>query len=151
MPALSGMAHAVLSFPKDSSPAVIRAVATLWAAPLSLVGVAMALLARATGGGMRRVDHTIEAYGGLLATLLPRIGIGMRPAAITLGQVILAVDQGALDRLRAHERVHVAQGERWGAFFPFAYLVASLMAWGRGEDAYLGNLFEREARESGVS
>jgi hypothetical protein len=75
----------------------------------------------------------------------------MRPAAITLGQVILAVNQGALDRLRAHERVHVAQGERWGAFFPFAYLIASLMAWWRGEDAYLGNLFEREARESGVS
>lgn len=30
-------------------------------------------------------------------------------------------------------------------------LAASLVAWGRGEDAYLGNLFEREARESGMS
>ncbi len=30
-------------------------------------------------------------------------------------------------------------------------LAASLMAWGRGEDASLGNLFEREARESGMS
>lgn len=148
MPGIDGVARAARSFARDSLLPMTRAVALLWAAPLSLVGVAAALLARVTGGRMRRVDHTLEASGGLLATLLPRMGVGMRPVAITVGQVILAVDQAALDRLRVHERVHVAQGERWGALFPIAYLAASLMAWGRGEDVYQGNLFEREAREA---
>ncbi len=115
----------------------------LWPSPLSLAGVTLAAICRAP---LVRCDHTLEACGGWLPRLLPRIGLGMRPAAITLGHVILAVDQATLDQWRDHERVHVTQGERWGPFFPLAYAVASGLAWARGEDAYLGNRFEREAR-----
>lgn len=117
-----------------------------WASPLSLLGMLIAMACRAP---LRRRDHTLEACGGRLPRLLPRIGLGMRPAAITLGHVILAVDQATLDRWRPHERVHVAQAERWGPLFPLAYAVASAAARGRGGDAYLDNRFEREARDEG--
>ena len=114
----------------------------LWPSPLSLVGMLIAIACRAP---ICRRDHTLEACGGLLPRFLPRIGLGMRPAAITLGHVILAVDQPTLDQWRDHERVHVAQAERWGPLFPGAYAVASVVAWAQGRDPYLGNRFEVEA------
>ena len=46
---------------------------------------------------------------------------------------------------RAHERVHVRQCEAWGPFFIPAYLIAGAWAWLRGEGAYEGNYFERQA------
>jgi hypothetical protein len=58
---------------------------------------------------------------------------------------VLARDEAALDETRAHERVHVAQCERWGLLFVPAYLGASALAWLRGGDAYFDNVFEREA------
>lgn len=115
----------------------------LWPSPLSLLGILIATACRAP---LRRRDHTLEACGGSLPRLLPRLGLGMRPAAMTLGHVILSVDQPTLDQWRAHERVHVAQAERWGPLFPLAYAFASAVAWGRGGDPYLENRFEREAR-----
>ena len=114
----------------------------LWPSPLSLFGASLALICRAP---LVRRDHTLEACGGWLPRVLPRIGLGMRPAAITLGHVILAVDQATLDQWRDHERVHVAQAERWGPIFPFAYAVASVVARAKGGDGYRDNAFEREA------
>ena len=56
------------------------------------------------------------------------------------------VAMGLVERhARAHERVHVAQCERWGIAFVPAYLAASAVVWLRGEDAYLDNPFERAA------
>ena len=63
----------------------------------------------------------------------------------TVGHVVLGRDAIALDETRDHERVHVAQCERWGAAFVPAYLAASAMAWARGGDAYRDNPFERDA------
>ena len=54
-------------------------------------------------------------------------------------------DQAALDRSRAHERVHVRQCERWGPLFIPAYLLASAVLWCQGRDFYEENPFEREA------
>ena len=65
--------------------------------------------------------------------------------AMTLGHVVLGVDQEALDLTRTHERVHVRQCERWGPLFLPAYGLASLAAWVGGRDAYRGNRFEVEA------
>jgi hypothetical protein len=65
--------------------------------------------------------------------------------AITLGHVILALDAQDLQRLHAHERVHVRQFERWGTLFLLAYPAASLWAWLKGQDPYLANCFEQEA------
>lgn len=118
----------------------------LWASPLSLVGLTLAALARCTGGAAVRRDGIVEAHGGALAHILPRLGLGMRPAAMALGHVVVACDAETLDRTRAHERVHVRQAERWGPLFPLAYGVASAVAWWRGGDGYRDNAFEREAR-----
>lgn len=114
----------------------------LWPSPLSLAGATIALLCRAP---LVRRDHTLEACGGLLPKVLPNIGMGMRPVALTLGHVILAVDQETLDRWRTHERVHVAQAERWGPLFPIAYALASGVAKAKGGDPYRDNVFEVEA------
>ncbi|MEO5799304.1 MAG: hypothetical protein ABIZ70_13510 [Gemmatimonadales bacterium] len=118
----------------------------LWAAPVSLIGCAVAGAALATGGRSQLVDGVLEVEGGLLTRLLPRVGIGMSPVAMTLGHVVIAVDAETLERTRLHERVHVAQTARWGFLFPAAYLLASAMIALRGGDPYRDNPFEAEAR-----
>lgn len=118
----------------------------LWASPVSLVGCVVAGAAVATGGTSRVVDGALEVEGGLLTTLLPRLGVGVSPVAMTLGHVVVAVDRDTLEETRVHERVHVAQFERWGFLFPAAYLAASAVIALRGGDPYRDNPFEVEAR-----
>ena len=72
---------------------------------------------------------------------LPRGG----PALTAL---LLAVDAREMHRWRAHERVHVAQYERWGPLFLPAYFASSLWQWLRGRRAYWDNRFEVEARRA---
>jgi hypothetical protein len=112
-----------------------------WAAPCSAVGLLLALPLLLSGGRMQQHSGVIEvsaaARHGRCFT---------RYVAITFGHVVLAADQRALTRTRRHERVHVAQYERWGLLFFPAYLVASLLAWVRGGRLYRDNCFEIEAR-----
>ncbi len=126
-----------------------RAAAIGWALPNTAIGLGFALLARASGGRVRRVTGVIEAHGGALTRLLAVLPIGARSGtAVTLGHVVLASCAATLESTRKHERVHVAQSERWGPAFLPAYAVASLIALTRGRDAYLENRFEREARRA---
>lgn len=69
----------------------------------------------------------------------------IRPAAQTVGRYVFSRDP-LPDLLVRHESEHVVQWRRWGPLFLPAYLAASLVAWLRGEGAYQGNWFEREAR-----
>lgn len=78
---------------------------------------------------------------GLRRLVMPPRGA----SALTLGHVVLGRDAEALHRTRRHERVHVAQYERWGPFFLPAYALASLIAVLSGRRAYRDNAFEREA------
>jgi hypothetical protein len=125
---------------------VRRLVRYAWAAPNTVIGLAVAALAL-RGGRVEVVDGCLEAHGPLLKwslkhlTLLPG-GI----AAITLGHVIVACDLPALIATRQHERVHVRQYERWGPLFVPAYCVASLWAMATGRHPYLDNCFETDAR-----
>ncbi|MCC6988642.1 MAG: hypothetical protein IT181_06575 [Acidobacteria bacterium] len=119
-----------------------RAAAYLWAAPTSLPGL---LLAVCTGARMAWRDGVLEAHGRGVARWFDLVAPGRGIIAMTLGHVVLARDEVALGDTRAHERVHVAQCERWGAFFVPAYLCASAIAWLRGGDAYYDNVFEVEA------
>ena len=124
-----------------------RAAGAVWAFPNTAIGLAFASLARVTGGRARRVAGVLEAHGGVLPRLLAALPIGARSGtAVTLGHVVLGSCAETLAVTRAHERVHVAQCERWGPFFLPAYAAASLWAWVGGRDAYFGNPFEREAR-----
>jgi hypothetical protein len=116
----------------------------LWAAPCSLLGLLIGTAMLLAGGRMRWADGALECCleQGVVAAWLQR----HQPfAAITLGHVIIALHLEDLQRLHAHERVHVRQFERWGALMLLAYPAASAWAWWEGEDTYLANCFEREA------
>jgi len=117
----------------------------LWAAPWTLLGLALGLLALATGGGSQRVGRVWEFHGGVLSRILKIVPIAGGAAAMTLGHVVIARTQACLDRSRQHELVHVAQYERWGVLFVPAYLLCSAWLWLGGYNAYLDNPFEEEA------
>ncbi len=123
----------------------MRALLYLWVSPVSAPAAGVALLARLGGGVVQVREGVLEACGGFLPVVLGRIYPPMSIAAITLGHVVLARTHDDLEQTRAHERVHVRQYERWGAFFPLLYLGASFSAVLRGGHAYYDNPFEREA------
>lgn len=119
----------------------VRWMLRLWAAPNSLVGLLLWLVLLPAGARARWVDGVIE-----IAALRRPPRRRWPFAAITLGHVIVATHAGELQRLRAHERVHVRQCERWGPLFVPAYLLAGAWQWARGRNAYWDNPFEVEAR-----
>jgi hypothetical protein len=121
-------------------------VGYVWAAPWTMVG-ALLFPITVLSGGIARIEHgVLELAGGVIRPLLRRLVPGRGIVAMTLGHTVLAADEASLHRTRDHERVHVAQYERWGLLFPLLYGGASLGAWARGRDSYLDNRFEREAR-----
>ena len=125
-----------------------RLAAYVWVAPVTLVGLVVALLALAGGARARWVEGQLEVAG---AHRLRRVGRWPHVrhfAAITLGHVILGRDHATLARWRRHEQVHVRQYERWGLLFWPLYLGASGWVWWRGGEAYRDNPFEIEARQA---
>ncbi len=125
---------------------IIRLLAYLWAAPVTAIGLLVALPAVLTGSRARWVKGVFEVAGPLPrfvlrhCTLLPG-----GATAMTLGHIVIAVDADALDRTRVHERVHVRQTERWGPLFIPAYLGCSAWLLLRRRDPYRANPFERQA------
>ncbi|MFN2594668.1 MAG: hypothetical protein ABR579_07250 [Actinomycetota bacterium] len=118
---------------------LIRIVRMIWAAPTSLIGLLLCPFFDS-----RRMDNGILVAEG--ARWPARMGWNC--AAITLGQVVLAVSR--LDEpTLVHERVHVRQCEAWGPFFIPAYFLASLGAALRGKHPYRDNPFEIRARAHG--
>lgn len=123
-----------------------RACRYLWALPTTAVGLLAVTCIWVSGGRVRWRDGIVEACGGAIGPLFmtnPVVRGGI--AAMALGHVVLAVDDEALRRTRAHERVHVQQAERWGPLFIPAYLAASAWQLWCGRDPYRDNPFEREA------
>lgn len=123
---------------------LFRAARIAWASPNSLFGLALGLLLLPIGARMRRVGGVLE-----IAALPQRPRRRWPFTAITFGHVILGSHAQELERLRAHERVHVRQCERWGPLFLPAYLLAGAWQWVRGKRAYWDNPFEVEARRGG--
>lgn len=127
---------------------VITWLRYLWAGPTTVIGLVLAT-AGLRHGRVALVDGVIEAHGPVLRWALSRlIPIPGGAAAITLGHVVLGRDAQSLECTRAHERVHVAQYERWGPLFVPAYAAASLWAFACGRHAYLDNRFEWDARSA---
>ncbi len=124
----------------------LRVAAYAWALPNTALGLALAALARATGGRVEVVEGVVEATGGWAAWLLERaVPLAGGASAITLGHVVVARSAALAARTRRHERVHVRQYERWGPFFLPAYFGAGAWQGLRGRDPYHANPFEREA------
>jgi hypothetical protein len=122
-----------------------RLLRYLWAAPYTLLGLALGALAVAFGAHARLQAGVWEFSGGRIGALIARLPEPLLFSAMTLGHVILAVDRYALRELRSHERVHVRQYERWGPLFLPAYLLSSLLQLARGRNPYRENHFERQA------
>jgi hypothetical protein len=123
---------------------IVRTLAYVWAAPTTCVGLVAGGLTLATGGQVQYRRGTLEFHGGFSTWLAG----SRRFAAMTLGHVIIGRDAACLDSCREHEQAHVRQVERWGAAFIPAYLLASAWAWSQGQDYYLDNWFERDARRA---
>jgi hypothetical protein len=121
------------------------AMAIVWAAPWTLLGLMLGVAAVATGGGIRRIGRVLEFHGGWLDWVLRWAPIAGGAAAMTLGHCVIARSAADLDRCRGHELVHVTQYERWGLLFVPAYFACSAWMWLRGRDPYLDNPFEEEA------
>ena len=125
-----------------NAPALLK---YLWAAPASLLGLILAAAARLFGAATRL--HT----GVLEVTLAPQHKtVGQRShvlpfVAITLGHVVIARTTTDQERLRPHERIHVAQYERWGPVFLLAYPAESALQVLLGRRPYMDNRFERQA------
>ena len=120
----------------------------IWALPNTLLGIPFVPLAIFTGGRIAVVSGVVELNGGLIALILRyctliRGGAG----AMTLGHIVLGLDEQTLTATRQHERAHVRQCEIWGPAFIPAYIAAWLWALAKGSDGYEGNYFEREAIE----
>lgn len=123
----------------------VRLLRYAWAAPNTLLGLALGALGVLFGATMRRQHGAIEVFGGRLGKGLARLPQPLAFSAMTLGHVILAVDRSALVQLRRHEHVHVRQYERWGPLFLPAYLLSSLLQLLRGRNPYRENHFEQQA------
>src|SRR5512139_1191590 len=126
---------------------MLRSLLYLWALPVTLLGVLVALVSRGSGGTLQRVEGVLEAAGGWPAWVLRRgFPFSGAVAALTLGHVVVGVSLNALTATRAHERAHVRQFERWGVLLLVLYPLAGLLAWVRGGHPYRDNHFECEAR-----
>ena len=125
---------------------MLRFLRIFWASPNTALGLLLVAINAVDRGQARIVGGVLEAHGPLLRRFLesmPMIPGGA--AALTLGHVVVGVSQRALDLSRTHERIHVAQYERWGPLFLPAYFCASLACWLHGKDPYRDNPFEVEA------
>ena len=126
---------------------MLRVFLYLWASPVTLLGLLVALIAHVSGGDLHRVAGVLEAAGGWPAWMLQRgFPFSGAVAAITLGHVVVGVSSHALDATRKHERAHVKQFERWGMLLLVLYPLAGVLAWVSGGNPYHDNFFEREAR-----
>ncbi len=124
---------------------LLKSLKYAWAAPYTLFGLAVGVLGLLVGASCRFERGTLEFFGGGLGWTIARVPQPFAFSAMTLGHVIIAVDQRTMRDLRAHERVHVRQYERWGPAFLPAYLMSSLVQLLRGRHPYRENHFELQA------
>lgn len=120
----------------------MKLVGYLWALPVTAVGLALAALGAATGGGVRVRGGVVEVWGGAPGRLLRGGRFRRGGAATALGHVVLARDAACLERSRVHELAHVRQYERWGPLLLPAYWLVGAWLWARGRDPYLDHPLE---------
>ena len=117
----------------------------IWAAPYTAIGLMFGAITLLFGASVRVHRGAFEFGGGRVGHLASRLPAPLRFSAITLGHVVLGIDEATLAAVRTHELVHVRQYERWGPLFAPAYLLSSLAQLMRCRHPYRDNYFEREA------
>ncbi len=123
---------------------VLKTCKYIWVFPVTFFGLIIVGLTAVSGGSVRVDYGVIEAGGGFAKWLIEHALLGKVWCA-TLGHVIIGLDCEYLERMRAHELIHVQQYERWGILFIPLYIASSLWAWSQGKHRYRDNVFEREA------
>jgi len=115
---------------------------TAWSAPLTLIGLAVALVsgARPRWDASRRC-LVATGVGGASGAALRLVGAG----ANTIGQVVLCRSDDPSATLLDHEAVHVRQSERLGPLLVPAYL------WLNALHGYRDNPLEHAARRGARS
>lgn len=123
----------------------------VWAMPLTLAGLLLALPVIAYRGEVRLVRSArapaLLFSGPAADYLLERHPFGAM-CAMAIGHVVIAERSSLTRRILTHELAHVRQAACWGVLFPFVYLAASAWALLRGQDAYWNNAFEIAARKA---
>ena len=89
-----------------------------WASPNTLLGLAAGRVMLLFGARLRILRGVAEFSGGLIGSMLASPAVACPYHALTLGHVILATDQAALECSREHEHVHVRQYETLGSVLP---------------------------------
>jgi hypothetical protein len=126
----------------DAMSALLRYA---WALPATIVALPFVVVAVSAGAAIHFVDGAIEVGGGRAGRAIARLPAPLRFSAMTLGHVILGIDQQTLHSARRHEHVHVRQYERFGVLFFALYAGSSVAQLWRGRHPYFDNCFEREA------
>jgi hypothetical protein len=122
---------------------LLRLLRYIWVFPVTLCGLIAVGLTLITGGSGQVFSGAVEAWGGFSAWVFKRVI--RRGCAMTIGHVIIGLNEHSISRYRQHEHVHIAQYEKWGPLFVPLYLASSLIAWVEGKHVYRDNVFEREA------
>ena len=128
----------------------VTLLGVLWALPLTLIGIALALPTIVCRGHLYLVRESTPALlvsGPFADYLLARHPFGAM-SAMAIGHIVIADRQALTKQILTHELAHVGQAARWGIVFPFAYLASSAWAALRGRDAYWHNIFEIAARNA---
>lgn len=130
-------------------PRLVRGLVYLWVSPTSAIGMPLVLVNQFTGGRCHLRNGVLEVHGRWVRRVL---SLGPFPAAaLTLGHVVLNVDDRARNLYREHELVHVCQAERWGPLFVPLYLALAIATWRRTGNGYWNHPWEVEARrKSGI-
>lgn len=115
---------------------MIRLLAYLWASPNSLLGLLLTL-----GPGRWRLHRGVLEVSG---AWFPRL-CGHAVEAVTLGHVVLARHDAALETWREHERRHVRQYEWLGPLFLPAYFGLAFYTALRGRHPYRDHPLEQAA------
>lgn len=126
------------------------ALGILWAMPLTLIGMALALpilMWRGRIHVIRTGTPALMVSGPVADFMLSRHPFGPM-CAMAIGHLVIAEERGLTPQVLTHELAHVRQAACWGILFPIVYLAASAWAMMHGQDAYWHNVFEVAARQA---
>lgn len=122
--------------PQRPRTAAGQVLATVWAAPLTTVGLVVGFVSRGTPEWNDELGCLIFRGCRGPAGLLHRVGA----SANAIGQVVIATADAPSEVLLVHEAAHVRQAERLGPLLAVIYL------WWGARYGYRDNPLERAAR-----
>ena len=125
---------------------LLTLVKYIWASPATAFGICAGCVAVLLGATVIIFHGVVEISLRPRSTRVTQALARLPYAAITFGHVVIAQSEECQSLLRTHERVHVAQYEKWGPLFFIAYPLESALQWLWGRHPYLDNRFEVSAR-----